>query len=121
MEKKKTVYFFIIFFSTIFTFTFINVFIKSRQEYNSKYNFTIHDIKSGAKGELTFYDSLNNQYSFASFSFNEHDKLGIQVGDKVFKDYKSKDMIFSREIEDTYSVYYIQESNGMVPFSFYSY
>ncbi|KOS06152.1 hypothetical protein AM493_08985 [Flavobacterium akiainvivens] len=120
-KYEKSYIFFFIFFGTIFIFIFINGFIKSRKEYGSKYNFTIDEIKSDAKGNLIFFDSVGNEYSFASFTFNKHDKLGISVGDKVFKDYKSKNMIFSRETEDKYSVYYIQKPNGMVPFSFYSY
>ncbi len=117
---KKAVLFLLIFFATIFVFIFINVFIKSRQEYASKYDFIIDTIETDAKGYLIFSDSLNNEYSFASYNFNKFDKLGISIGDKVFKDHYSKNMIISRKIENKYKVYYIQKPNGMIPFSFYA-
>lgn len=105
----------------IIGFVFINVFIDSRKEYTGRYDFIIAKIETDAKGDLTFCDSLDNRYSFAGYRFSKFYKLGISIGDKVYKDFKSKDMIFSREIEDKYKVYYIQEPNGMIPFSFYSY
>lgn len=118
---KKGILLLIIFFVTIFVFIFINAFIKSRQEYTNKYDFIIDKIEIGAKGYLIFYDNLNNQYSFASYSFTEFEKLGISVGDRVFKDSYSKNMIIYREIKNKYKIYYVREPNGMIPFSFYSY
>lgn len=118
---KKGIFLLIIFLMTIVGFIFINVFIKSRQEYTKKYDFIIANIEIDAKGDLTFYDSLNNKYFFASYRFNEFDKLGISVGDKVFKDHYSKDLAISRKIKNEYKIYYMQQPNGIIPFLFYNY
>ena len=118
---KKAIFWVIIFLITVVGFVFINVFIKSRQEYSKRYDFIITNIKTDAKGDLTFYDSLNNEYFFTSYRFNEFDKLGILVGDKVFKDRYSKNLTISRKINNTYKIYYIQEPNGMIPVLFYTY
>ena len=91
-EVKRAIYFLIAFFALVFTITYISVFIKSRQEYNTKYDFVIEEVESDIKGNLTFHDSLDNEYSFASYSFSEFSKLGIEAGDKVFKAYHSKNM-----------------------------
>ena len=117
---KKGIIFITIFIIAVIGFVFINVFIKSRQEYNTRYDFIIANIETDAKGGLSFYDSLNNKYSFASYRFNKFDKLGISVGDRIFKDKYSKNMSISRSINDNYKVYYVQKPNGMIPFSFYS-
>lgn len=118
---KKGIFLLIIFLITIVGFIYINVFIKSRQEYIKSYNFIIANIEMDAKGDLIFYDSLNNKYFFASYRFNEFDKLGISVGDKVFKDQYSKSLTISRKIKNEYKIYYIQHPNGIIPFSFYNY
>ncbi len=101
-------------------YVFINVFIKSRQEYAAKYDFIISNIEKDAKGDLIFYDNLDLKYSFASYRFSKWDKLGISVGDRVFKDHYSENMFISRKIGEIYKVYYVQKPNGMIPFSFYS-
>lgn len=121
MDRRKAVFLLIIFFAAIFIFIFINAFIKSRQEYTNKYDFIIDKIEIDAKGYLIFCDRLNNQYSFASYNFTEFDKLGISVGDRVFKDRYSKNMTISRKIKNEYKVICIQEPNGMIPYLFYSY
>ncbi|KLT70509.1 hypothetical protein [Flavobacterium sp. ABG] len=118
---KKKIFLLIIFLITVVGFIFINVFIKSRQEYSKSYDFIIANIEIDAKGDLTFYDSLNNKYFFASYIFNEFDKLGISIGDKVSKDQYSKSLTISRRINDKYKIYYIQQPNGIIPFSFYNY
>jgi len=120
-EVKRVIYFLIACFAIVFTITYINVFIKSRQEYNTKYDFVIKKINVRINGYTTFYDSLDNEYSFASYSFNVHDKLGIEAGDKVFKDYHSKNLVFSRMTDNVYKVYYTQKPNGIIPFSLYNY
>lgn len=119
--NKKYLFIFIGYFAVIIIYTYIKVFIESHQEYNTKYDFVIKEIETGAKGELTFHDSFNNEYFFASYSFNRHDNLGIEAGDRLFKDYRSENMIFSRMTDDGYKTYYVQKPNGMVPFSLYSY
>ncbi|RED26114.1 hypothetical protein BD847_0020 [Flavobacterium cutihirudinis] len=121
MDRRKTVFSLMIFFVTILVFIFINAFIKSRQEYTNKYDFIIDKIETDAKGYLIFSDSLNNQYSFASYNFTEFDKLGISVGDRVFKDSYSKNMTINRKMKNEYKTYYIQKPNGMIPFLLYSY
>ena len=109
-----------LFFLIIIGFVYINVFIESRKEYATKYDFIITKIETNAKGNLTFYDSLNYKYSFTSYRFSKWEKLGISEGDKVFKDYYSKDMMISRKMKKNgYKIYHIQEPNGMIPFSFY--
>lgn len=118
---KKGIFLLVIFLITIVAFVFINVFIKSRQEYCEKYEFIITKIEIDAKGDLTFYDSHNNKYFFASYRFNEFDKLGISLGDKIFKDRYSKNLIISRKVNNKYKIYYTQQPNGMVPYSFYNY
>jgi len=118
---KKGIFLLIIFLIVIVGFTFINAIVKSRHEYTNKYDFVISNIETDAKGDLTFYDSVNNKYFFASYRFNEFDKLVISVGDKVFKDHYSKKMVISRKINDKYEIYHIQQPNGMIPFSLYSY
>lgn len=117
---KKGILFVLIFLMIIVGFVFINVFIKSRQEYAAKYDFIITDIEIDAKGDLTFCDSLNYKYSFSSYRFSKWDKLGISVGDKVYKDTYSKNMFISRKNRNEYKIYFIQKPNGMIPFSFYS-
>lgn len=116
---KKGVIFLGIFFIVVLTFISINVYINSRQEYLNKCDFVIAKIDTDAKGYLTFYDSLRCEYSFASYNFTKWDKLGISVGDRVFKNSYSKDMTISRKIDGDYRIYHVQESNGMFPFSFY--
>jgi hypothetical protein len=118
---KKPVLLLIVFFVTIFIFIFINAFLKSRQEYTNKYDFVITEIEINVKGNLTFYDNLNHKYSFASYSFNKFDKLGIEVGDRILKDNCKKNMTISREINNKYEIYYVQKPNGLIPFSFYDY
>lgn len=118
---KKGIFLLVIFLITIVGFIFINIFIKSRQEYSKKYDFIIANIEIDAKGDLTFYDSLNNKYSFASYRFNKFYNLEISVGDKVYKDQYSKSLTISRKIKNEYKVYYIQQPNGIIPFSFYNY
>lgn len=118
---KKGIFLLIIFLITIVGFIFINVFIESRQEYTKNYDFIITNIEIDAKGDLIFYDSLNNNYSFASYRFNKFDKLGISVGDKVFKDMNSKCLTIRRKIKNKYKIYYVQQPNGLIPFSFYNY
>jgi hypothetical protein len=118
---KKGFFLVIIFLAIAVGFVFINVFIKSRKEYIKKYDFVISNIKTDVKGNITFYDSLNNSYYFASYRFNEWDKLEILIGDRVFKDSYSKNMTISRKVENEYKVIYTQKPNGMIPFSFYSY
>ncbi len=121
LDMKKVFLFFIIFFTVAFGYICICAFVYSRKEYHTKYDFIIHRIESNEKGYLTFYDSLGNKYSFASYYFSESQKLGISEGDRVFKDIYAKDMFFSRKVDDKYEVYYVQEPNGLLPFSFYSY
>lgn len=116
---KKGICYLIFFFLIIIGYVSINVFIRSRKEYAAKYDFIITKIEMDAKGNLTFYDSLNYKYSFASYRFSKWDKLGISEGDKVFKDDHSKDMMISRKKKNVYKIYHIQEPNGMIPFSFY--
>ncbi|WP_194139671.1 hypothetical protein [Flavobacterium hungaricum] len=118
---KKAIFLLIIFLIAIVGFTFVNAIVTSRHEYKKKYDFVISNIEIDAKGDLTFYDSINNKYFFASYRFNEFDKLGISVGDKVFKDHYSKKLIISRKINDKYKIYHIQQPNGLIPFSLYSY
>lgn len=110
------------FFLLTILFVFINSYRKSKQEYDSKYNFIITKIDIDAKGCLIFRDSLNNVYSFASYRFTKWDNLGILNGDKVVKNRYSKKMILSRkEVEgNKYKIYHIQEPNGLIPYSFYS-
>lgn len=120
-DFKKSIRFLLIFFGVIFSWGYIGNFIRSRSEYNTRYDFIIKEIDRDAKGYLTFRDSLNNEYSFSSYSFIVYDKLGIETGDKVFKDYHSEDMIFSRIEHGKYKVYYVQKPNGLFPYSFYSY
>ena len=121
LNMKKGILLVIIFLVTVVGFIFTNAFIKSHQEYGKRYDFVITNIEKDAKGDLTFYDSLDNKYFFASYRFNEFNKLGISVGDKVFKDQYSKNMTISRKINNSYKIYYIQEPNGIIPFLFYSY
>ena len=118
---KKPVLALIIFFAVAIAYTFINVFIRSRIEYVEKYDFVIKNIKTESKGNLIFYDSLHNKYRFSAYLFNKYDKLGISTGDKIFKDHRSKNMIIYRQVNNKYQIYYIQEPNGLVPFSFYNY
>lgn len=116
---KKGVIFLGIFFIVVLIFISVNVYIKSRQEYANKYDFVIDKIEIDAKGSLTFYDSIKCEYRFASYRFTKWDKLGISVGDRVFKNSYSKDMTISRKIDGDYRIYHVQEPNGMFPFSFY--
>lgn len=116
---KKGVIFLGIFFIVVLIFISVNVYIKSRQEYANKYDFVIDKIEIDAKGSLTFYDSIKCEYRFASYRFTKWDKLGISVGDRVFKNSYSKDMTISRKIYGDYRIYHVQEPNGMFPFSFY--
>lgn len=116
---KKGVIFLGIFFIVVLMFISVNVYIKSRQEYANKYDFVIDKIEIDAKGSLTFYDSIKCEYRFASYRFTKWDKLGISVGDRVFKNSYSKDMTISRKIYGDYRIYHVQEPNGMFPFSFY--
>lgn len=118
MNKFKD-WFGFVFFGFFLVFVAVSNFIKSRQEYSNKYDFVIAKIRSNAKGYLTFYDSLRCEYSFASYKFTKWDKLGISVGDRVFKNSYSKDMTVSRRIDGVYKVYHVQEPNGMFSFSFY--
>lgn len=120
-DFKKSIRFLLIFFGVIFSWGYIGNFIRSRSEYNTRYDFIIKEIDRDAKGYLTFRDSLNNEYSFSSYSFIVFDKLGIETGDKVFKDYHSEDMIFSRMKDGKYKMYYVQKPNGLFPYSLYSY
>lgn len=121
LNMKKAILILILFFTTIVVFVYINVFINSRQEYLKKYNFIIAKIETDTKGNLIFYDSLYNKYSFANYRFKEWDKLGISVGDKVLKDSLSKNMNICRKIKNEYKIYYIQKPNGTISFSFYGY
>ena len=116
---KKGVIFLGIFFIVVLMFISVNVYIKSRQEYANKYDFVIDKIEIDAKGSLTFYDSIKCEYRFASYRFTKWDKLGISVGDRVFKNSYSKDMTISRKIDGDYRICHVQEPNGMFPFSFY--
>ena len=118
---KKPVLALMIFFVVVIAFIFINIFISSRRQYLEKYDFVIKNIKTDSKGNLIFCDSLHNKYRFSAYLFNEYDKLRILTGDKVFKDHRSKNMIIYRQVNNKYQVYYIQEPNGLVPFSFYNY
>jgi hypothetical protein len=120
-DFKKSIRFLLIFFGVIFSWGYIGNFIRSRSEYNTRYDFIIKEIDRDAKGNLTFRDSLNDEYSFSSYSFIVFDKLGIETGDKVFKDYHSEDMIFSRMKDGKYKMYYVQKPNGLFPYSLYSY
>jgi hypothetical protein len=120
-DFKKSIFFLLIFFGLFFMFSIISCFTHSRKEYNSKYDFIIKEIDKDAKGYLSFRDSLNNEYFFTSYNFTVFDKLGIEIGDKVFKDYHSEDMIFSRMKDGKYKVYYVQKPNGLFPYSLYSY
>jgi len=121
LNMKKGFFLVIIFLAIAVGLVFINVFIKSRKEYIKKYDFVISNIKTDVKGNITFYDSLNNSYYLASYRFNEWDKLEILIGDRVFKDSYLKNMTISRKVENEYKVIYTQKPNGMIPFSFYSY
>lgn len=56
---------------------------------------------------------------FLSYRFSKLQKLGISVGDRIFKKSYSKDMTISRKIDGYYRIYHVQEPNGMFPFSFY--
>ncbi|KGO90544.1 hypothetical protein [Flavobacterium subsaxonicum] len=118
---KKSVLILIIFFVVAIAFIFIDGFIQSRREYVEKYDFVIKNIKTDIKGNLTFYDNLNNKYFFSGYWFSKYDKLGISTGDKIFKDHYSKNMIIYRQVNNKYQIYYIQEPNGLIPFSLYSY
>ncbi|MBF4507667.1 hypothetical protein IRZ83_13405 [Flavobacterium sp. JLP] len=118
---KKWIFFLVIFLIAIVGFIFINVFIKSRHEYCKKYDFIITNIDENVKGDLIFYDSFNNKYFFTNYRFNEFDKLGISVGDKIFKDQYSESLTISRKIKNKYKIYYIQQPNGLIPFTFYNY
>ena len=118
---KKPVLILITFFVVAISFSFILGFIQSRREYVEKYDFVIKNIKTDIQGNLIFYDSLHNKYYFSGYWFKKHDKLGILTGDKIFKDHRSKNMIIYRQVNNKYQIYYIQEPNGLVPFSFYNY
>jgi len=118
---RKPFLFLPIFYAVAFAFIFIAAFIQSRLEYVEKYDFVITKIKVEMHGTLKFYDSLHNTYSFSCYQLNKNDSLGISTGDKIFKDRYSKNMIVYRQINNKYRIYYIQEPNGLVPFSFYSY
>lgn len=118
---KKPVLALTIFFVVAIAFNFINGFIQSRIEYVEKYDFVIKNIKTDIQGNLIFYDSLHSKYYFSGYWFNKHDKLGILTGDKIFKDQHSKNMIIYRQVNNKYQIYYIQEPNGLVPFSLYNY
>lgn len=117
---KKAFFFFAGFYILVLGFVYANVFIHSRQEYAARYYFVISKIEVESKGNLVFYDSLKNKYSFSSYRFSKGDKSRVLVGDKVFKDSCSKKMIISRRINGKYEICYIQNPNGIIPFSFYS-
>ncbi len=117
---KRNVSLLVISFFIVILYIFTNVCIGSRKEYVTKYDFIITKIESDAKGDLTFSDSLNNKYFFYSYQFDKWHNLGISVGDKIFKDHYSKNMIISRKKNNNYKIYHIQEPNGMILFSFYS-
>ena len=118
MNKFKD-WFGFVFFAFFMVFVVINNFVKSRQEYANKYDFVITKIDVNAKQNLTFHDSLKNEYFFLSYRFSKLQKLGISVGDRIFKNSYSKDMTISRKIDGDYRIYHVQEPNGMFPFSFY--
>lgn len=120
MKNYKTFFGFYLF-GIFLIYIFINIFVQSRREYSNKYNFIITKIDVNAKGDFTFYDSLNNEYFFLSYRFNRFQKLGISVGDKVFKKSYSRNLTISRKIDDEYKVYHVQEPNGRFPFWFYCY
>ncbi len=117
MKKNLLILFF--FLIVVLILIYVNIFFKSRQEYVTRYNFVITNIKTDAKGDLIFYDSNNYKYSFSSYRFNKWDKLGISTDDKIFKESNSKNLIISRKINNKYMIYHIQTPNGMIPFSFY--
>lgn len=106
-EGKKYIFILIGYFVVVIVYMYISVFFRSHQEYNTKYDFVIEEVEADIKGNLIFHDTLDNEYSFASYSFSKFSNLGIKAGDKLFKDYHSKNMVFSRMIGDEYKVYYI--------------
>lgn len=65
---KKGVIFLGIFFIVVLMFISVNVYIKSRQEYANKYDFVITKIDVNSKQNLTFHDSLKNEYFFFKLS-----------------------------------------------------